>query len=343
MPVPPPFTLNPDPNTHPSPPPCVRYRAPLAPPHAADVAHAGPSSAAADGADAGPSSAASAAPRAGPGLGTPLASSVASGSRSRPIIYSPTPSPGLSPSPPHTLFPTESCYGGYGGITPALCVGAPRSPLRTLNLAPSPFNKPTVKKESVSPKKEEPLTPTLPIYTVPRVSPTTRVQLSPSGHARARHLHLAAGAVAASGHAHAEALNANAAAQIACASPSPLTSSASASASPEPSTPANRNATVVVTPATPTTPARGSITNHSVLVTPRPQIVHAAPAPSPPPPPPAARLYGIHGVAVFYTSIGQARAAAARLGIPDSSIMVTDNLAKLEAWMTGAPFFGEDG
>jgi hypothetical protein len=48
-------------------------------------------------------------------------------------------------------------------------------------------------------------------------------------------------------------------------------------------------------------------------------------------------------VAVFYSSYTVARAAAMLLGLEDDSkIMVSDNPEKLEAWMTGKPFVGED-
>ncbi|KAJ7850848.1 hypothetical protein B0H13DRAFT_2360508 [Mycena leptocephala] len=47
-------------------------------------------------------------------------------------------------------------------------------------------------------------------------------------------------------------------------------------------------------------------------------------------------------VAVFYNSFAAARAAAVTLELPDAKIMVSDNPEKLEAWMTGKPFVGED-
>ncbi|KAJ6627801.1 hypothetical protein B0H10DRAFT_2209927 [Mycena sp. CBHHK59/15] len=67
--------------------------------------------------------------------------------------------------------------------------------------------------------------------------------------------------------------------------------------------------------------------------------------PRPPPRPshpPHVAQYGILGVGVFYNSHAEARAAAARLEMPDAKIMVSDNPEKLEAWMMGKPFVGED-
>jgi hypothetical protein len=54
------------------------------------------------------------------------------------------------------------------------------------------------------------------------------------------------------------------------------------------------------------------------------------------------RAYGIRGVAVFYLSYASAKAAAKKLGLPDSKIMVSKNTDKVEAWMTNEPFVGED-
>ncbi|KAJ7900470.1 hypothetical protein B0H13DRAFT_2336575 [Mycena leptocephala] len=76
----------------------------------------------------------------------------------------------------------------------------------------------------------------------------------------------------------------------------------------------------------------------SILVTPGPA------AAAPPPPAATAHItqYGIRGVGVFYDSYASARAAAQRLGLSGAKIMVTDNAEKLEAWITGQPFIGED-
>jgi hypothetical protein len=48
-------------------------------------------------------------------------------------------------------------------------------------------------------------------------------------------------------------------------------------------------------------------------------------------------------VAVFYHSHAAALAAAHSLNRPTAKIMVSDNIEKLEAWMFGKPFVGEDG
>ncbi|KAJ7899182.1 hypothetical protein B0H14DRAFT_2556750 [Mycena olivaceomarginata] len=48
------------------------------------------------------------------------------------------------------------------------------------------------------------------------------------------------------------------------------------------------------------------------------------------------------GVAVFYPSHATALAAARRLGMEDAKIMVSSNATKLEAWMLGKSFEGED-
>ncbi|KAJ7734858.1 hypothetical protein B0H16DRAFT_1731616 [Mycena metata] len=76
----------------------------------------------------------------------------------------------------------------------------------------------------------------------------------------------------------------------------------------------------------------------SVLVTPVPGAAAAGPSS----PAPASRLYGVRGVGVFYNSFDSARRAARRLDLPDSKIMVSTDAAKIEAWITGQPFDGED-
>ncbi|KAJ7721062.1 hypothetical protein DFH07DRAFT_972398 [Mycena maculata] len=213
--------------------------------------------------------------------------------------------------------------------------------------APSPFNNHArIKTEPLSPvpKKEEPRTPNLAPLTVPRISPLTRVQLSPTGFAHAAQLN-----VVATGRAHADALNSAAAATAAVHAhafrssnthPSPSPSAASVSPSPT-GMPVRPRATVLVTPATPATPARTVTTENtpSVLVTPGPNVAPPRPPVAPAPP---LRQYGIHGVSVFYATHAEALAAVWRLGLSTSKIMVSDNVEKLEAWMTGAPFVGED-
>lgn len=83
----------------------------------------------------------------------------------------------------------------------------------------------------------------------------------------------------------------------------------------------------------------------SVLVT--PVAPAAAPALAPAPAPPAARAapvvqYGIRGVSVFYSSHAAALGAATRLALDNPRIMMTSNIEKLESWMRGDPFVGED-
>ncbi|KAJ7789995.1 hypothetical protein B0H13DRAFT_1936320 [Mycena leptocephala] len=157
--------------------------------------------------------------------------------------------------------------------------------------APSPF---TSSSHTTATKKEEDDGPSLANLSinVPRVTPTTRVNLTPTGHARAAALLQARASVV----------------------PSVVATPARAAADPTPIP--------------------------SVLMTPGP----AAPAPAVGPAPPAPRiiLYGICGVTVFYNSHADALAAAGRLGMPDAKIMVSDNPDKLEAWMLGKPFRGED-
>ncbi|KAJ7794771.1 hypothetical protein B0H14DRAFT_2621619 [Mycena olivaceomarginata] len=129
--------------------------------------------------------------------------------------------------------------------------------------------------ESDTPKKE-PASPGLHLNVPPRVTPFTRVQLTPTGRARAE-------ALAAERH------------HAAAEQPEHATPRAAPQARP------------------------------SVLITP------ATPAPVP-------RQYAIRGVAVFYHS----HAAARSLDRPTTKIMVSNNIEKLEAWMFGKPFVGED-
>lgn len=163
--------------------------------------------------------------------------------------------------------------------------------------------------EPASPaKKEEPTTPRLNLRGPP-VTMETRIQLTLTG--RAHGLALAA----------ARTNNAMARADVTTARAEAMVDRARALSA----TPAANN--------------RGR--TPSVLVTPAPA---AAAAPPPPPAnPPRVRQYGICGVGVFYSSYASARAAATLLGMQDDSkIMVSDNPDKLEVWMTGKPFVGED-
>ncbi|KAJ7619949.1 hypothetical protein DFH06DRAFT_1341782 [Mycena polygramma] len=190
--------------------------------------------------------------------------------------------------------------------------------------APSPFNASssssstsswrtttTTTVASPTPKKEEPASPAIPRSPMPRVTPNTRIQLTPAGVARGNTL-------------VSVAQRAEDAADRADAAIARLTGSASVLA-------------------TPTAAANAAMA--TVMVTPRPETASAlAPAPRAPSPraEPAVRQYGIRGVAVFYSSFAAAKAAAKKLGLPDSKIMVSSNVEKLEAWMTGEPFLGED-
>ncbi|KAJ6458080.1 hypothetical protein C8R47DRAFT_1227221 [Mycena vitilis] len=189
--------------------------------------------------------------------------------------------------------------------------------------APSPFNassssststsswRTTTTAASPTPKKEEPASPAMPRSPVPRVTPNTRIQLTPAGVARGNTL-------------VSVAQRAEDAADRADAAIARLTGSVSLLA-------------------TPTAAANAAMA--TVMVTPRPETASAlAPGPRPPSPraDPPVRQYGIRGVAVFYSSFAAAKAAAKKLGLPDSKIMVSSNVDKLEAWMTGEPFLGED-
>ncbi|KAJ7912867.1 hypothetical protein B0H13DRAFT_1874447 [Mycena leptocephala] len=164
-------------------------------------------------------------------------------------------------------------------------------------------------------KKEDPTTPHLNLR-VPPITMQTRIQLTPTGQARGLAL---AAARADDAAARADDATARAEAVVAQALATPAATGA---------TPA---ATATAHP-------------QSVLVTPAPLSAAAAAAPPPAPANPRhVRQYGIRGVAVFYSSYAAARAAATLLGLEDDSkIMVSDNHEKLEAWMTGKPFVGED-
>jgi hypothetical protein len=52
--------------------------------------------------------------------------------------------------------------------------------------------------------------------------------------------------------------------------------------------------------------------------------------------------YGIRGISVIYASQAAALAAARSLGLLNPKLMVTDNAKKLEQWILGLPFAGED-
>ncbi|KAF8205187.1 hypothetical protein K438DRAFT_1964275 [Mycena galopus ATCC 62051] len=100
-------------------------------------------------------------------------------------------------------------------------------------------------------------------------------------------------------------------------------------------TPAGRRA-----PAAPALPSIAATPHAPHARVPGAAAVPAAPAPSAG----AARrhAYGIHGVPVFYVTYGSALAAALKLGLDDSKIMFSENAEKLEQWMLGKPFLGEE-
>ncbi|KAJ7768837.1 hypothetical protein B0H16DRAFT_1716038 [Mycena metata] len=74
----------------------------------------------------------------------------------------------------------------------------------------------------------------------------------------------------------------------------------------------------------------------SVLLMPAPAAADGAPAPTPP-----VHQYAMRGVGVFYPTFEAAAAATRELGLSGVKIMMSSNVAKLEAWMLGLPFRGE--
>ncbi|KAF8147456.1 hypothetical protein K438DRAFT_1780076 [Mycena galopus ATCC 62051] len=166
----------------------------------------------------------------------------------------------------------------------------------------------------LTPKKEQPTTPVLTLNPPPRVTLATHVQLTPTGRARGT-------AIVAAGGPAASAADA--------AGPAPA---ADAPAAGPPATVA----------ATPTRGDTGAVPRESVLITPghEPAAAPANPAPQPEPEPEF--TYGIRGVAMFYPSHGAARAAARRLGMADARILASRNALRVQAWMYGEPFEGED-
>ncbi|KAJ7719859.1 hypothetical protein B0H14DRAFT_3521128 [Mycena olivaceomarginata] len=109
----------------------------------------------------------------------------------------------------------------------------------------------------------------------------------------------------------------------------------------QPSATANPRAAKQVEHATPR--AAPQEPRPSVLITPVAADANTALIPAAPATPaPAPRQYAIRGVAVFYHSHGAALVAARSLNRPTAKIMVSDNIEKLEAWMFGKPFVGED-
>jgi hypothetical protein len=171
-------------------------------------------------------------------------------------------------------------------------------------------------------KKEEVSSPTLHLNVPPCVNMNTRVQLTPTGRARADVLY----AAAHSGPclvAQVEGL------RVRDDRPNDIT------ATPPPRRDYNGEDVERFHPAP----------HPSVLMTPIAPAAAPAVAPAPvPPAPPAAPVvqYGIRGVSVFYSSHAAALGAATRLVLDNPRIMMTSNIEKLESWMRGDPFVGED-
>jgi hypothetical protein len=163
-------------------------------------------------------------------------------------------------------------------------------------------------------KEEDVTTPKLRLNVLPHVSPLTHVQLTPTGYA------------------HGSVLM-HAGAQLPIARPAPDA---------EVATPGDAHTlphthTAAVTPAGPDPDADPEEPRPSVLVTPGPATANPVPTRVP-----CVVQYGIRGVAMFYPSHAMALAATFRLGMEDAKIMVSSNAAKLEAWMLGKSFEGED-
>ncbi|KAJ7118003.1 hypothetical protein C8R43DRAFT_1137475 [Mycena crocata] len=332
------FTLNPNPVTHPGPPPCTPSTSAAAQPGSSSAAPVASSSAAPVASSSAAPVASSSATPAAPPSAVPVASSSAA-----PVLRLPA-RPGLvvwnnDPAYPFTAAylasrassstssissasslttTTSASSNGSPSLHDSVCI-MPQGPPR----AGSPFNPPRHPKPepvSPSPKKEEPQELFL---TVPRVTTSTRVQLSPTGHARAAALRGEANPTFSATPQHREHT----------VSPSPPST-------PLAHAPSDATASVLATPF-PNADASGSATP-SVLATPAAAnaggVVAAPPAPNP------ARVhqYGVCGVGIFYPSFSAAHAAALRLGL-EPKIMVSDNVEKLEAWILGKPFLGDDG
>ncbi|KAJ7166437.1 hypothetical protein C8R43DRAFT_1122001 [Mycena crocata] len=238
-------------------------------------------------------------------------------------------------APPRASSSTSSTLSTSSSLSSASSLSSSSSVMRSPSHSPSqndsicvmpagsPFNQrrhPKPEPVSPCPKKEEPQDLFL---TVPRVTASTRIQLSPTGHARAAALQGNPLVIASPQHPE----------QI---SPSPPSTPRAPSNSSIPSilaTPAPGGGVVAAPASSSSTP--------SILSTPAPGGgVVAAPAPAAAPA--RVRQYGLRGVGIFYSSWAAAHAAAASLGMEESKIMVTDNLEKLEAWITGRPFVGDD-
>ncbi|KAJ7302848.1 hypothetical protein DFH08DRAFT_977557 [Mycena albidolilacea] len=172
-------------------------------------------------------------------------------------------------------------------------------------LAPSPFcggSSLDAATPTATPTNDEPSTPSLHLNVPPRVTPLTRVQLTPTSHTCA--------AVIAQERAAAEA-----------------------------NPPLRASPPTVTT--TPHAAAPGDRPHPSVLVTPH-QTGEVQRTAAPAADAPAPAMYGIRGVAVMYPTHSAALPAARRLNLVEPKIMATSNASKLEAWITMKKFVGED-
>ncbi|KAF8183263.1 hypothetical protein K438DRAFT_1766939 [Mycena galopus ATCC 62051] len=300
------FSLAGDSRTQPGPDPCTFYGGPSA------VCAAAPA----------PVATAMATPASAPAPTT--AAPVASSSTTLPPVYtvvsydvpagvqlprqrlSPAGSPFSSTS--YSLFSTSSVSSDSDSSTESsvssASLSSTRSPrVKTNGLTRSPRVKPEdVVPDLIPPPKEEPVSPRF----VPGVTLNTRVHLTPAGHRYAESLQVT--------------------------TPTPANTPTPAARRPA-ATPAAVLPSIVATPHGPHVPTN---------------VAAAPPAPAPPAVPTAAapaarrRAYGIRGVPVFYATYGSALAAALKLGLDDSKIMFSDNADKLEKWMSGKPFLGEE-
>ncbi|KAJ7026242.1 hypothetical protein C8F04DRAFT_1190786 [Mycena alexandri] len=287
-------------------------------------------------------------------------------------VVPPVAGPTLRAPPPH--LPTLATTSGAAPIASSSRTALIASSSRTGPVpAPSPFNSATPTKQESPAKREEPASPRLTLNVPPRVAiaPNTRIQLTPTGHARAQSLHAAAvthaDAVAAATRAQAELARLEAAAAAARREAAARLQEVERAASVAHQGAAQHGADVDVTPrresaapssqatrvpslevplATPEPPAPAApnVNAPSVLITPG----HGDDAPAPAPAPATdddndepVWQYGVRGVGVFFSTYEAVRAMARRLGIFDESrILVSNNPGKLQAWMTGVPFVG---
>ncbi|KAJ6455130.1 hypothetical protein C8R47DRAFT_1082864 [Mycena vitilis] len=282
-----------------------------------------------------------------------------------PVTFSLNANPHTQPGPgPCTFTHHAAAHGGSAGpvAPPASAASTSAGPATVLpTAAPSPFSSSSsaatsssssslssassLSLSSADVKKEEPTTPRLKkeetssprvlaeapgtpdLARIPRmtartpITPDTRVYLTRAGEVYADQVAARA--------AHAVALT------PARGAISALTPTRGPSNVPRPRTLAPPVAGPSRAPATDSGPPP------SILVTPR-VAVGTARAADTARPERRPRRYGIRGVAVFYNSFQSAADAARALELDDSKIMFSSNPAKLEAWMSGQPFVGEE-